>query len=133
MTQLEKAREFFKNDRYATELTGIVIEEVGENFAECSLSLNEKHLNAVGHVMGGVIFTLADFVFAVSANLEEPSTVTVSSQICYLDSVKGKKLYGKSQLLKDGRTTCFYKIDIYDELGTAVAVVTTTGMHLIKN
>ncbi len=131
MNNLEKARDFFKNDRYATEATGIVIEEVGKNYAKCSLKLDSKHLNAVGHPMGGVMYTLADFVFAVSTNFEADSvTVTVVSQICYLSPAKGDTLYGESRLIKDGRTNCFYEITITDNLGTRVATVNTTGQHL---
>ncbi len=131
MTELQRAREFFKNDRYATDATGIVIEEVGKNYAKCSLELSARHLNAVGHPMGGVMYTLADFVFAVSTNFEaECVTVTTVSQICYLNSVRGKMLYGEARMIKDGRSTCFYEIDITDELGTKIAVVTTTGTHL---
>lgn len=133
MTELERAREFFKKDCYATEATGIIIEAVGENYAKCSLKLDERHLNAVGHPMGGVMYTLADFVFAVSTNFDKDTvTVTTVSQICYLGSVKGTTLYGESRMLKDGRTTCFYEIEITDELGTKVAVVTTTGSHIQK-
>jgi len=36
--------------------------------AICSLTLEAKHKNALGAVMGGVYFTLADFAFAVASN-----------------------------------------------------------------
>jgi len=130
MTSLEEAREFFANDRYATVATGIVIDEIGENYAKCSLKLNENHLNAVNHVMGGVAYTLADFVFAVSTNFQKPPTVTTVSQISYLASPKGKILYGESKCLKDGKRNCFYEITITDDHGTKVAVVMTNGAHL---
>ena len=130
MTLLEEAREFFANDRYATVATGIVIDEIGENYAKCSLRLTENHLNAVNHVMGGVAYTLADFVFAVSTNFKKPPTVTTVSQISYLASPKGKILYGESKCLKDGKRNCFYEITITDDLGTIVAVVMTSGAHL---
>lgn len=133
MTNLEKAREFFAKDKYATESTGIVIDEVGEKYAKCSLKLNASHKNAVGGVMGGVMFTLADFVFAIATNFnQENITVTTVSQISYLGAVKGDTLYGESRLIKDGKTTCFYEIQITDNLGSNVAIVTTTGTHLNK-
>lgn len=133
MTDLEKAREFFSGDKYATENTGIVIDEVKEKYAKCSLKLNASHKNAVGNVMGGVMFTLADFVFAVATNFnQEDITVTTVSQICYLGMAKGDTLYGESKLIKDGRTTCFYEIVISDNLGNNVAIVTMTGAHLKK-
>lgn len=130
MTELEEAREFFIKDRYAMVTTGIDIEEVGEHYAKCSLKLDERHMNATGHVMGGAIYTLADFVFAVATNFKQPVTVTTVSQISYLGAAKGDTLYGESRLLKDGKRTCFYEIHISDNLGNAVAVVSTSGNHI---
>lgn len=131
MTDLGKAREFFAADRYATEVTGIEIIAVGEHYAKCQLSIEGRHKNAVGHVMGGVMFTMADFVFAVAANFGAPSpTVTVTSNIAYLASPRGNTLFGEAKLLKDGRRNCFYEITITDDLGTTVAIVTTNGAHL---
>ena len=49
MSDLEKAREFFGQDFYATKATGIVIEEVGEHFARCSFEITRNHQNAYGH------------------------------------------------------------------------------------
>ena len=63
----EKTVKLFENDRFATE-NGAVIEEVEEHYAQCSLKLGSRHRNAMGAVMGGVYFTLADFAFAVAAN-----------------------------------------------------------------
>ena len=130
MTELENVRNFFSKDLYATETTGIVIEEVGEKYAKCSLKLDKKHLNAVGHAMGGVMFTLADFTFAVSTNRNGQTTVTTSSTINFLSSPKGSILYGESKILKDGKTTCFYEINITDNLGNLIAVINTTGNHI---
>lgn len=130
MTDLEEAREFFIKDRYAMVTTGIEIEEVGERYAKCSLKLDERHKNATGQVMGGAMFTLADFVFAVATNFKQPVTVTAVSQISYLGIAKGDTLYGESKLLKDGKRTCFYEIHITDNLGNLVAVVSTSGSHL---
>lgn len=133
LTELENARYFFSNDLYATEVTGITIENVADNYAKCSLKLQRKHLNAVGHVMGGVIFTLADFVFAISTNRNGQITVTTSSTINYLSSPKGDTLYGESKLLKDGKTTCFYQIYITDNLNNTIAIINTTGNHIQNN
>ena len=127
---LEQAREFFANDHFASQCMGAVIEEVGEKYAKCRLSLNERHYNAVGQIMGGVAYTLADFVFAVATNFRQSPTVTLTAQISYLNAVKGNILWGESRLIKDGRRNCFYEISITDELGTQVANVMMTGAHL---
>ncbi len=133
MTNLEKARNFFADDRYATEVTGILIEEVGEGYAKCSLKIDSRHLNAVGHPMGGVIYTLADFTFAVSINFNSDCvTVTTVGQICYLSAVKGDMLYCESKILRNGKTTCFYEMTVTDNSGTKIAIITITGTHLHK-
>ncbi|MBP5464296.1 MAG: PaaI family thioesterase, partial [Treponema sp.] len=83
-----------------------------------------------GGVMGGAIFTLADYTFAVASNFRQPQTVSVTSQINFIGRAKGKSLTAESQLIKDGRTTCLYGISVTDELGTKVAFVTISGMKL---
>ncbi|WP_124100637.1 PaaI family thioesterase [Ruminococcus sp. Marseille-P6503] len=133
MDKIKKAKEFFIKDRYAMITTGIDIVAVDKRYAKCSLKLDERHMNATGHVMGGAIFTLADFVFAVAANFEQPATVTTVSQISYMGSPKGNVLYGESRLLKDGKRTCYYEINITDEMGNPVAVVSASGMHIEGN
>lgn len=129
---LAEAREFFSKDVYASEQTGIKVDEVGKNYAKCSLEIGKQHCNAYGGVMGGVMFTLADFTFAVSSNFRQGHTVSVTSQINFTGMAKGKKLIAESKLIKDGRTVCLYAIDITDELGTKVAFVTFSGMKLAK-
>ena len=68
--KLDEVRERFSHDRFAT-VNGAVIEEIAEGYAKCSMQINNDHKNALGAVMGGAIFTLADFAFAVAANWQE--------------------------------------------------------------
>ena len=133
MKELEQAREIFKKDRFAMVTTGIEIVEVDKGYAKCSLTIDDRHVNATGHVMGGAIFTLADFVFAVATNFKQKTTVTTVSQISYLGTPKGNILYGESKMLKDGRRNCFYEIIIRDNSDNMVAVVSMSGVHLENN
>ncbi len=127
---LNEAREFFKKDVFATEVTGAVIEEVGENYAKCSLKIEDKHKNAANQVMGGAIFTLADFTFAVATNNMGNLTVTAVSQISYLGPAKGDTLIAEAKLIKDGKRNCFFEILIKDNRGYDVAIVSSNGVHL---
>ena len=124
---LEEAKRFFGNDRYATEQTGIEILAAEKGYAKCELKIGERHKNAQGHVMGGVLFTLADYAFAIASNFEQPATVTQTSQIVFLASPKGSTLYAETELIRSGKSTCFYKIMISDDVGVQVAYVTATG------
>ena len=133
MTKLEEARQIFAADRYATDASGIVIEEVGENYAKCSMKLTDIHRNAVGGVMGGAIYTLADFTFAVASNFDkEKLTASLVGNATFLSMSRGSVLYGESKLIKDGRQNCFYDIRVYDDLGKDIATVSFTGVHIDK-
>lgn len=132
MTELEKATKLFSKDIFATQTTGIKILEVDDKYAKCSLKIENRHLNATGHVMGGAIFTLADFVFAVSTNFNQDLTVTTVSNISFLSPPKGDTLFAESKLIKDGRSVCFYQINVTDNLDNTVAILTTTGTHVNK-
>ena len=132
MTQadLEEARSFFGGDKFATVAAGAVIEKVEYKYALCSLEIQDVHRNALGAVMGGAMYTLADFCFAVASNFKQGPTVTVVSQISFLGQPKGDRLIAESRLIKDGRRNCFYEIEGRDEEGKAAAVVSFTGAHL---
>lgn len=126
--ELKRVREFFAKDKFATD-AGAVIEEIGEYYAKCSIELDDRHLNAVGGIMGGVHFVLADFTFAVASNWQKMGSVSLNSDIAYLGTVKGKKMIAEAHCIKEGRSTNFYRIDIGDELGNKVAVVNVTGFR----
>ena len=131
MKTLEEAREFFAGDRYATKMTGAVIDEIGEHYAKCSMKITDNHRNANGGVMGGAIYTLADFAFAVATNfVSGQNTVSVVGQASFMSAPKGSVLYAEARLLKDGKRNCFYEVRINDDTGRLIAVVTFNGAHV---
>ncbi len=129
MNDIEKIREYFSRDLYATEVTGVVIEDAHKNYAKCSLEIRPEHRNALGGVMGGAYFTLADLTFAVASNIGNPPTVSVTGQITYLGVTKGEKLIAESECLHSGRSGCSFLIRVRDDLGNDVAAVTFYGFR----
>ena len=126
---LEEVRKLFEADRFATE-NGAVIDEIGDHSATCSLVITDSHRNAMGAVMGGTYFMLADFAYAVAANWETMGCVSLRSDISFLGTAKGKKLIAKAVCIKEGRTTACYRVDVTDDLGNLTATVTVTGYHV---
>ena len=129
MKTLEEVRKIFEGDRFATE-NGAVIEEIGDHSATCSLVITDSHRNAMGAVMGGTYFMLADFAFAVAANWQKMGCVSLHSDISFLGVAKGEKLIAKAVCVKDGKTTACYRVDVADDLGNLTAIVTATGYHV---
>ena len=129
MKTIEEVRKVFEGDRFAMQ-NGAVIEEIGDHSATCSLVITDLHRNAMGAVMGGTYFMLADFAFAVAANWEKLGCVSLHSDISFLTSAKGKKLIAKAVCIKDGKSTACYRVDVADDLGNLTAMVTVTGYHI---
>ena len=126
---LEEVRKIFEGDRFATE-NGAKIEEIGEHSATCSLIITDSHRNAMGAVMGGTYFMLADFAFAVAANWEKMGCVSLHSDISFLGSAKGDKLIAKAICIKNGKSTSCYRVDVMDDMENLIATITTTGYNV---
>ena len=127
---LEEAKNIFYSDKYASQVTGVEILDADVGYSKVALKLDERHMNAVGQVMGGVYFTIADYAFAIASNFKQNPTVTQTSQIAFLAPVKGDTIFAEAMKIRSGRTTCFYKIIITDSTGEQIAYVTTTGFIL---
>ncbi len=123
---IEEARELFGNDRFATEACGCRVLEASRGHAVCAFDIAPIHLNAMGNVMGGAIFTLADFALAIACNIGEDPTVAVNNTIEYLNSTKGSTLIATCDADKSGRSLGFYTIEVKDDLDTPVAKMTAT-------
>ena len=126
---LEEAREHFKKDRFASN-AGIVIDDMTDDTASCSMVLTDDHKNAYGGVMGGVIFTLADLAFAVVANNIHSLSVASQVSINYLSAPKGTKLFANAKSIKKGKTTTVINVDVTDDTGRYIALFTGTAFKL---
>ena len=130
---LDELKKFFEKDVFATKMLGAKIIEAHDDYAKCSFDINENHMNAKGVVMGGAIFTLADFTFAVATNQhEEYYTVSTTSSVSFLTSGVGKTLYAEAIKIRDGRTMCFYDVNIYNENNKPIAKLSFSGPHILK-
>ena len=116
----------FAGDRYAYVSTGCRVVEAWKGHAICEMEITENHRNAMHNVMGGAIYTLADYALAIACNIGEEPTVSVSSTIEYLKATKGTRLIADANVDRSGRTMGFYTIDVTDDLGVKIARMVST-------
>ena len=126
---IDEARAYFSGDRFATE-NGMTLEECDENHAVTSLALGARHRNALGGVMGGAIFTLADFAFAALTNDRERAAVAQQVSVNFLAAAKGDRLTATARYKKDGRASCVVNVDVVDDTGREIAQFVGTGFKL---
>ena len=123
---IEEVRELFANDRFATEACGCRVVEAERGHAVCEFDIADIHKNAQGNIMGGAIFTLADFALAIACNIGEQPTVAVNNSIQYLSLAKGTRLIATCDVDKSGRSMGYYTVIVTDDLGTTVAKMAAT-------
>ncbi|MBR3308227.1 MAG: PaaI family thioesterase [Lachnospiraceae bacterium] len=123
MKTLEELREFFAKDNFATQQTGIVIEDAAPGYAKVSIEIDDRHINGIGRVMGGVYFTLADFAASVAKNqdFDEEMSVAMNGQMDFISSASEGKLFAEARIIKDGRKISFCEIKIFDEKEKLIA------------
>lgn len=126
---IEEARAYFAGDLFAMQ-AGVQLDEMWDEGCVCSMPVSDMHKNAAGGVMGGAIFTLADFAFAVASNNMHRTTVAQQVSVNFLSGTRGSRLIARAQCKKDGKTTCVYNIDIVDNLGRDIAQFIGTGYKL---
>ena len=126
---IEDARAYFSCDRFATD-NGISLDELDGSHAVTSMTIGDRHRNAFGGVMGGAIFTLADFAFAALTNGRERVTVAQQVSISYLSAAKGERLIATARYRKDGRSSCVVNVDVTDDTGRDIAQFVGTGFKL---
>jgi acyl-CoA thioesterase len=126
MTFFEKARKIVAEDHFAY-TSGVVLIDADQDYAVCSMRLEERHYNAGGAVQGGAIFTLADTAFAVACNSRENLTVAINNNISFLKSTRGDTLIATARLVSASKRVCTYDIEVKDNLGEPISRMTGTG------
>jgi acyl-CoA thioesterase len=101
--------------------------EAAPHYAKVAFDIASHHKNAAGGVMGGAIFTAADFAFAIASNYGNLQTVGTNCSIQYLAAAKGTQIIAEAHAEKIGRKLCFFTVRVYDELDTQIAIVSCTG------
>jgi acyl-CoA thioesterase len=125
-SQIQKLGQILNNDRFARK-NAIKLVSVGQGEAIAEMTVSEDHLNGVGIVQGGALFTLADFAFAAASNSSGRLAVASHASISFFRGVSGGTLRAVARQISTGQTLGTYAVDILDEAGTQVAFFTGTA------
>ena len=91
---IEAVKRCFTGDQFAA-TSGVELVEIRPGFAKARLAVQPRHLNSVGIVQGGAIFTLADFAFAVACNSSGRVAVAVNMNLSCMKAVRSGTLRGR--------------------------------------
>ena len=83
----QRVAEFFGGDRFARE-NGIRVVEVRTGFGRAEMMVEPRHLNSVGILQGGALFTLADLAFALACNSHGVVAVGCQVDVTWFKAVR---------------------------------------------
>lgn len=131
MFDIEKVRKLMEKDRYAAETTGAVIESIDDDGrVTVRLDINEGHFNSAGRVMGGAIYTIADYAFASTVYANECYSTAINCSMEYLSAGRGSYLTARGYLDKAGRNVIFGGADVFDETGRMIARMSVQSFRM---
>jgi acyl-CoA thioesterase len=117
---MEKVKQRLRNDKFA-ERGNIELLSISPGRATARMTLQPHHLNGIGTVQGGAIFTLADFAFAAAANSHGTVSVAVNASITFMKAAQTGTLWAEARELAKNFKIGTYSVDIKDDQGDLVA------------
>lgn len=134
-TRKEEIFKILQAEPYANFL-GFNLLSASDGCAVAEVMPTENMLNSHGIVHGGVIFSLADFVFAAASNSYGQVAVGVNNNINYLSAgLANKVLRAEANEIRRTRKLAWYSIKVFSEenlIATMDAMVYLKGEFFVK-
>jgi acyl-CoA thioesterase len=115
------AEAFIAKDLFARH-SGIELISVSEGKAKARLVIKEEHMNGMGVVHGGAIFTLADLAFAAACNSYGTLAMAINVSISFLKKAVSGVLTAEAEENSLNPKLGTYTIRVWDESGELVAL-----------
>lgn len=113
--------EFFRSDQFVNHC-GIELLSHQPGQAVARMAVKPLHLNALGIVQGGAIFTLADYAFGVASNGHGTAAVGINVSITYVKATTSGTLTAMARQVSINPKLGSYTVDVTDESGAVVAI-----------
>ncbi|MGX9121051.1 PaaI family thioesterase [Mesorhizobium sp. BHbsci] len=112
---------------------GIELDEVSSDCITAHIEIEDRHINSVGAVHGGVLMSLADSLGGMGAlqNLGlTQRTATLESKTNFVRPCTGSRITAECRPLHLGRQTSVWHTILRDEGGRICAHVWQTQIHI---
>ena len=123
---LETIRHYFEKDRFAAS-SGIRLVDLRPGFAKASLQVEDRHLNSLGTVHGGAIFTLADFAFGAAVKTGGKVAPAISTNLSFLQAARSGTLYAEATEISRSRRLSVCTVRVTNDAGELVALFQGTA------
>jgi acyl-CoA thioesterase len=126
---MDRLYKYFEQENFAT-ISGMHLTEISAGYAKAEMRIEKRHLNVLGSVHGGTIFTLADMAFAAASNSHGTAAVAINADISFVKAVGEGHLYAEAKETSINPKIATYTVDVTNENGDTIAIF--TGMAYRK-
>ncbi|PSH04520.1 MAG: phenylacetic acid degradation protein [Acidobacteria bacterium] len=118
---MEKVKRVLAKDSF-NEHCGIKLLEVAPGYARSRMEIQDRHLNGLGIVHGGAIFTLADFTFGAASNSHGQIAVGINATISYAKAVSTGVLIAEAKEVSLNHKLGTYVVEIRNDKHDLIAI-----------
>ena len=91
------------------------------------MDIEERHLNSLGIVQGGALFTLADLAAAAAINAHGNAAVGINTNIYFVKAASKGTLIAEAKETSISPKIATYNVDITDDNGDIIAIYQGMG------
>ncbi len=126
---MDRLYKYFQQPNFATS-SGMQLTEISAGYAKAEMKIEKRHLNVLGTVHGGTIFTLADMTFAAACNSHGTVAVAINADISFVKAISEGYLYAEATETSINPKIATYTVAVTNENGDTIAIF--TGMAYRK-
>ncbi len=123
---MDRVKKVIEQDKFCFETVGIELLEILPGRSKAKLKIRKDHLNGLGTVQGGAIFTLADLALAAAANSHGTAAVLVNAGISYFKAVSEGTLFAEAVEESFHSRLASYTIRVTDDQQDLIALMQAT-------
>jgi len=118
---MDRIKKYFQQENFGQN-SGMELTEVSEGYAKVEMDIEKRHLNVLGTVHGGAIFTLADMAFAAASNSYGTVAVAINCDISFVEAVSEGRLTAEAKETSINPKISTYVVDVTNEKGEIIAI-----------
>jgi acyl-CoA thioesterase len=120
---MDKIERYFQQENFAA-ISGVKLTEIKPGHAKAEMKIEKRHLNVLGSVHGGALFTLADTAFAAASNAHGTVAVAINANISFVKAVGEGHLYAEAKETSISHKISTYDVTIRNENEDTIAIFT---------
>ncbi len=114
------AQELFEKETFAQKL-GAKLIEAKDGYAKVEIEVKPHFTNMHGFAHGGLIFTVADFAFALAVNISEAAAGVQFNLMIFRPASVGEILIGEARQIHRSRSMAAVELKVTNNQGRLIA------------